>query len=216
MTSSLEENVNPLLKRIELIRGEDEEGRPTYRDSPYLKAILLYLDENQENSKDVYSFCYDTYRFVADSYTSMGRFSLAGECRNKALVIAKRVRDEFGVYLKDIDGLAYNLLRDRNFYVDDDCEDVKPLLTGLLAEERIEALFAERMKRRRHFVQDPVEMSKAYLAIIDEIEERIEKNRTIFGMGACFEIWTLKSEYLMEKGIYWQSPALLNPNVRFD
>ena len=72
------------------------------------------------------------------------------------------------------------------------------------------------MSHRRNLKHDPVEMSETYLAVIDEIEARIEKNRTLRGMGSCHEIWALKQEYLAEKGIEWQSPVILNPRVMFD
>ena len=70
--------------------------------------------------------------------------------------------------------------------------------------------------RRRSLKHDPVEMSEEYLAVIDEVEEKIDQNRTMRGMGSCHEIWGLKYEYLLEKGIHWKSPSVLNPRVMFD
>ena len=59
-------------------------------------------------------------------------------------------------------------------------------------------------------------MSEEYLAVIDDVEEKIDKNRPLVGMGSCHEIWDLKYQYLLEKGIRWKSPQILNPRVMFD
>ena len=54
------------------------------------------------------------------------------------------------------------------------------------------------------------------LALIDEIEEKVEKSRRAFGHGSCFEVWSLKKSYLLEHDIEWQTPSELNPRVLFD
>ena len=46
--------------------------------------------------------------------------------------------------------------------------------------------------------------------------EKIEKNRQHHGFGSCHHVWSLKTDYLAEKGIEWKSPVVLNPRVRFD
>ena len=72
------------------------------------------------------------------------------------------------------------------------------------------------MNRRRNLKHDPVEMTEEYLAVIDEIDEKIEKNREYRGFGSCHHVWSLKTDCLAEKGIEWKSPVVLNPRVRFD
>ena len=72
------------------------------------------------------------------------------------------------------------------------------------------------MKHRRNLRHDPVEMAEEYLAVIDEVDEKIEKNREYHGFGSCHHVWSLKTDYLAEKGITWHSPGVLNPKVRFD
>ena len=72
------------------------------------------------------------------------------------------------------------------------------------------------MNRRRNLKHDPVEMTEEYLAVIDEVDEKIEKNREYHGFGSCHHVWSLKTDYLAEKGIVWKSPVVLNPRVRFD
>ena len=195
---------------IELIEqiNKRKEGRDsiaaTYRDSSDLKELaeLVSLERNL-------SFAYDVLVFISEQYESMGRFSVAGIYRLEALKIAEGLD-------KDFDEMLYAILRDRNYYVDDDCNDVRVIVDNLLPEETIEKLFNTIKRRRRSLKHDPVEMSKEYLDCIDEIEEKIEKNRTYSGLGSCHEIWDLKYRFLLEKGIVWKSPAVLNPRVMFD
>ena len=195
---------------IELIEqiNKRKEGRnsvaATYRDSPDLKELV----ELVSLEKDL-SFAYDVLVFISEQYESMGRFSVAAIFRLDALKIAEGLD-------KDFDDMLYATLRDRNYYVDDDCDDVRAVVDKLLSKEVIEKRFNAIKQHRRSLKHDPVEMSQAYLDCIDEIEEKIEKNRTYRGMGSCHEIWALKYEYLLEKGIYWKSPQMLNPRVMFD
>ena len=65
---------------------------------------------------------------------------------------------------------------------------------------------------------DPIEDSKEYLDVIDEVERKIYdqiKDEPCF-MGFCFRYWTLKRTILLEYGIEWRSPAIMNPRVHFD
>lgn len=195
---------------IELIEqiNKRKEGRDsvaaTYRDSSDLKELV----ELVSLEKDL-SFAYDVLVFISEQYESMGRFSVAAIFRLDALKIAEGLD-------KDFDDMLYATLRDRNYYVDDDCDDVRAVVDKLLSKEVIEKRFNAIKQRRRSLKHDPVEMSQAYLDCIDEIEEKIDQNRTMRGMGSCHEIWALKYEYLLEKGIYWKSPQMLNPRVMFD
>ncbi len=209
--------IQALIKRIESRKTDDSKGA-TYRDVPDLKEIDALVEEGVAKDKDALSIAYACYYYLGQSYGEMGRFSIAATYRYKALQVAKDYAlCDYGK-LEDVDDLFYALLRDRNYYVDDDCEDVVSLAkeTKMISEAYIDKTWANRLKVRRHLKNDPVESSEAYLAVIDEVEEKIAKNRTTFGMGSCFEVWALKERYLAEKGIAWSSPALLNPRVMFD
>lgn len=195
---------------IELIEqiNKRKEGRDsiaaTYRDSPDLQELAELVSVESDSS-----FAYDVLVFISEQYESMGRFSVAAIFRLNALKIA-------GGLDKDFDEMLYLILRDRNYYVDDDCDDVRIVVDKLLPKENIEKRFNAIKQRPRSLKHDPVEMSEKYLAVIDEIEEKIDQNRTLYGMGSCHEIWALKCEYLLEKGIDWKSPQVLNPRVMFD
>ena len=118
--------------------------------------------------------------------------------------------------MQDSSGMIYNALKARNYYVDDDCEDIRELALVFISKEIVDDVFDTVMNRRRNLKHDPVEMTEEYLAVIDEVDEKIETNREYHGFGSCHHVWSLKADYLAEKGIRWRSPNVLNPRVRFD
>lgn len=65
---------------------------------------------------------------------------------------------------------------------------------------------------------DPIEKTKEFKAIKDELEAKIKKELPEeFGMGYCHLYWAKKREILKrDYNIDWKSPAQLNPFVRFD
>ena len=70
---------------------------------------------------------------------------------------------------------------------------------------------------------DSVELTKKYLDIESELEEKIEKEMikrhggTNLGLGTCHSIWAIKKEILKKDyGISWKSPAELNLDILFD
>ena len=206
-----------LKKTVSYIKGdidnnETNDGLISYKVSPLLEELISLLEDVKEDDQETIEFLFEIYDYIGDIYARIGRFSLAAIYHEKALRNAKKL-NRTPLNAEDV---LYKLLRDRNYYVDDDCEDIKSLVVDIVPIEKAEKIYKDRMNSRRSLKHDPIEMSKEYLSVIDEVEERIEKNRTIFGMGACHEIWHLKFQYLLEKGISWHSPAMLNPRVMFD
>ena len=118
--------------------------------------------------------------------------------------------------MSDSSGLVYNALKARNYYVDDDCDDIRKTALVFLEKSVADDVFTTVMSRRRNLKHDPVEMTDEYLKVIDAVEEKIEANRQTHGFGSCHEIWDLKRKYLAQHGIKWSSPATLNPLIRFD
>lgn len=89
-----------------------------------------------------------------------------------------------------------------------------PLLQSCVSRMKLQELLTSAQENRRRFIKnDPVEKTDAYLSVIDEVEEAIDKNKT---MDFCLEIWKLKAEFLSDRGICWRSPTQLNPGVMFD
>ena len=188
-----------------------ESKAATYKDVPSLEELADIIDKGLDDCHQSKALAYPAYVFIAEQYTSLERLSIAAKYNLKALKAADGLLNP-----RDIKGVLYRLLRDRNAYIDDDCSDIRPYALKVLPEEIVDELYKERLAHRRIINRDPVECSLQYLAVIDEVEEKIENNRTMKGMGSCFEIWELKQKYLAERGVDWTSPSMLNPNIMFD
>ena len=171
-------------------------------ESPYDKVTLL-------DSATI-------MRYLAEAYDRLGRFAVSVRYYNRAIELAAALYTMYGEEMQDSSGMIYNALKARNYYVDDDCEDIREQALVFLPKDIVDDVFDTVMKRRRNLKHDPVEMTKEYLAVIDEVDEKIEKNREYRGFGSCHHVWSLKTDYLAEKGIEWKSPVVLNPRVRFD
>ena len=171
-------------------------------ESPYDKVTLL-------DSATI-------MRYLAEAYDRLGRFAVSVSYYKRAIELAAKLYATYGEEIKDSSGMIYNALKARNYYVDDDCEDIRKQALVFLSEDIVDDVFDTVMNRRRNLKHDPVEMTKEYLAVIDEVDEKIEKNREYRGFGSCHHVWSLKTDYLAEKGITWNSPVVLNPKVRFD
>ena len=210
--------LHKLMEEITSLKEERETYAANFHDVPSLKTIEQILEERRDDEQETLLVAYEGYLYLAEQYTSMCRFSIAASYREKALCLAIEILDKHGIIVEHAEQLLSDLLRDRNFYVDDDCEDIMDLLAKhpLIDETRAKDIHQRRMNRRRGLNNDPVEMSKEYLNVIDEVEAQIEQERTMHGMGSCYEIWTIKQRLLAERGIIWHTPHDLNPRVMFD
>ena len=213
--------MNEIAKRI-FSRKDHDYAAATYKDVDDLKKLYELAKQLPIENKKDFRFVFDVLVFIAEQYETMGRMSVAAKYRLEVLLFVEGFADEYQgdeEFKNKVKDLFTLLLRDRNYFVDDDCEDCLKAAkaTKLMSEEEIKKIHQQRMNRRRNLKSDPVEMSEEYLAVIDEVERKIDANmKNKGGMGSCFEFWSLKQEYLAEKGINWTSPALLNPRVMFD
>ena len=171
-------------------------------ESPYDKVTLL-------DSATI-------MRYLAEAYDRLGRFAVSVRYYKRAIELAAELYTMYGEEMQDSSTMIYNALKARNYYVDDNCEDIRELAITFISKELVDDVFSTVMNRRRNLKHDPVEMTEEYLAVIDEVDEKIEKNREYRGFGSCHHVWSLKTDYLAEKGIEWKSPVVLNPRVRFD
>jgi len=192
----------------------------SYLAVPHLKEtdaiVTAELEASESPDKETLLDSATILRYLADAYDRLGRFAVSAGYYNRAITLAATLYTAYGERIKDDSGMVYNALKARNYYIDDDCEDLRGKALVFLGEELTEDVFKTVLSRRRNLKHDPVEMTEAYLAVIDEVDEKIEKNRALRGFGSCHHVWSLKIEYLAEKGIKWRSPAMLNPRVRFD
>lgn len=116
--------------------------------------------------------------------------------------------------IKDLEDCFWRAVKARNFYEKDDCLDLIAAVRGFIPDEKVAELTESAQNYCNNLIRnDPIEKSEEYLKVIDDVEEKIDKAKT---MDICFEYWALKARFLMEYGIFWQSPSQLNPNVMFD
>ena len=212
-----EKRLTDLLNVIEG-RKEHEYAAATYKDVPTLKEIVRLVEEQLAGDSDesTYVDSIAVLGYVADRYDSLGRYAVSAKFYNQILNLALTLKQQYGTDTDGIDGYLYTALQARNFYIDDDCDDLARIATELMNTADVERILGERKERRRSLKHDSIEMTEEYLAVIDEIEEKVEKSRTTYGHGSCFEVWSLKKSYLLEYDIEWHTPAELNPRVLFD
>lgn len=195
-------------------RQEHDGEYANYKDSPALmemaNLIRPYVAQMEQADADALRDIKAVCQYLAESYLRMGRGVYAAEFFTAAFCAAAKQEDETDV-LKE---LFYNAVKTRNYYVDDACEDLKQVAAQVLAKETVEADFAAASKRTLQ--HDPVEMTPEYLAVIDEVEKKVDENMTFRGRGSCHQRWSLTREFLEEKGIAWRSQGTMNPSFHFD
>lgn len=200
-----------IIGEIEGRHKESEEGF-SYKDSAKLKEIADIADEwEKSNVPDtdkaaINSYLGKAYERMGRVYPASKRYTLAAKYFSVAFKNDSSLREPFAKAL-------VSAVKCRNYYENDDCEDLKVLSEQVLG---LEFDFVSLLLHCRTLKHDPVEKTEKYLAVIDEVDEKVSKNRTVYGMGACHEMWNLKTRFLAEKGIVWSSPAVLNPCMKFD
>lgn len=205
------DRVFDIVSEIEERHKETEEGF-SYKDSLKLKELSAIADEwvkgnvPATDKAAINAYLGKAYERMGRVYPAAKRYTLSVGFFAQAFLSDEKQREAFAKNLA-------SAVKCRNYYEDDDCADLKELSLKVLGEEFD---FSSLLSHCRSLKHDPVEKSEKYLAVIDEVDEKISKNRTVYGMGACHEMWGLKARFLAEKGIEWHSPAVLNPCVRFD
>lgn len=199
-------------------RQERDDEHTNYKDAPALHEmadlIRPYIAKLETAEAETLADIAIVCLFLAGSYREMLRGTYAAEFYTatfQAAVAHVKAVDEV---LEDAEGMFRDAVKARNWYIDDACEDLKQVATAVMTAEVIEKAFAESCKR--NLKRDPVEMTPEYLAVIDEVEQKVEENMTTHGRGSCHERWSLTREYLEEKGIQWRSQGVMNPGWRFD
>ncbi len=206
--------IKAYIEEIEKRKGE--KTLASYKDSSTLKEVLNIVHEDKMKDEESLIQKYQILCYVANQYESYGRMFYAAKYYKEAVEIANELMTSFNARMDDIQETISLLLKDRNYYVDDDCPDLEVLVEPLLSRAIYHKMLRDRKAHRRSLNHDPIEMSDKYLAVIDEVEEKVNQNMTLFVMGSCYQYWDLKKRFLFEKGINWKTPHELNPKVIFD
>ncbi len=208
--------ISELFYIIEQRKSEDN-SPPTYRDTADLREMSDIILSVSLDTEKVLDEKIPVLWYLAHSYERMWRYAISAKYYKElvrchvALMKLRRYSDEEQV---GFDEALYSALKARNKYQDDPCEDILELISDVVPRQKALKTLADVQKYCRRLPQyDPIELTDEYLAVIDEVEKRIEENRT---MDWCIEEWNLKFEYLSEYGIFWRSPVILNPGTMFD
>lgn len=181
------------------------------------RLVELCAEDGGEKPQDIIR----AQLFIADQYMALRHFLYAKEHYLKALELfpqcAKDVFDDEEAAEMFEEGCV-NLLKIYGNRGDYDAADRIYGLIGGALPERAEEIHRQVMKKPL-ILYDTVEYSDEYLAVLPELEAKIE--RELKGVkrrhGFCFQYWHTKEEILKrDYGIDWTSPAALNPRVRFD
>ena len=74
------------------------------------------------------------------------------------------------------------------------------------------------IEQEGHMKDDPVEWTARFEEVIDDAQREALSHLkdTPRSMGFCHAYWSSLSDALSDRGIYWRSPALMNPRCMFD
>ncbi len=215
------QELNRIAELHGIIEGHKEHSHaaPTYKDSPYLAEMAQIVLAQRDCDIETLEEIIPVLLYLAECYDKMCRAGMSVKFYTPLLKAHTELMKLKGYDRSDEDT---NRLKDcflravkaRNFYEPDDCADLAEMLSGILSKDEIGQLIKGAQESLRGFIKnDPIEKTEQYLAVIDEVEERIDKEKTT---DFCLEHWNLKSRFLLEHNIIWHSPARLNPNVLFD
>lgn len=211
------------LKRIEelyhIIESHKmhEHAAPTYKDSPFLTEMAQLVLAQRDNDIETLEEVIPALWYLTESYDKMCRAGMSVKFYSPQLQAhteLMKLREYDSDDMERLESCFYLAVKARNYYEPDDCSDLVEIVSGSLPDESIRELLLSAQENRRGFIKnDPVEKTEEYLAVIDKVEEKIDKAKQ---MNFCLEKWNLKAQFLFEVGILWRSPAQLNPGVMFD
>ncbi len=214
-----EQQLNRIIELFGRIEGNKshEYAAPTYKDSPALRDMAEIILSDASDTAEVLAEKITVLTYLCRCYDEMCRAGMSVKyykmlltCYVKLAKSEELSKDD----KKHFEEAFYGAVKARNGYVADDCSDLKEIVCGCIPDKKLDELYQKAVDSRKGLPKnDPVELSAEYLAVIDEVEELIEKNKKV---NICFEYWSLKADYLEERGIRWCSPAMLNPGVMFD
>ena len=205
-----------LIKEIES-RKEHPNAAATYKDVPALQEIDRIVNaqlELQPCDRDTLEDSIGAMRYLATAYEYMWRIAYAIQYDKRLLELQAELFQRFGENDENCSDDYYTALRTRNYYGKDSCDDLVALAKELLPEckrKEIEKQIFEDFHPLKH---DPVELTQAYLSVIDEVERRMDTDE-VKNMHH-FQRSDVLRQLLREYGIEWRPVTLLNPGVRFD
>lgn len=182
-------------------------------------ALLVSMREADESRPP--EAVIQAYFFIADEYRVLGHYLFAGDYYLKALEAFLKCSGDIFEDVKmtaAFDRGCVNLLEIyRNRGESEAADKLYARIFGAFPE-RCEAI-RRRAAEELRLECDPVEYTDEYLAVLPELEAKIEAELgdLTVGEGFCFAYWSMKEKILLrDYGISWDWPSSLNPEVMFD
>lgn len=217
--SYTQQEIDRLIQLKDEIEGRKEHAyaAPTYLDSPALAEMSAIVAGNTEESEDVLEDKITVLDYLTDCYDDMGRTGISVKLYRQLLEAYAQLAQKRELSEEEKENLKntfYCALLARNRYGKDGCEDLVQFVSQLIGDEKVKHCKKAAEERIRVLPKlDPVELTDAYLAVIDEVERRVKAQCET---EICHEYWMRKENILLEYGIEWRSPASLNPKIMFD
>ena len=136
-----EERAERLKELFELIEqnGDCAAHELTYQAVPYLKEtdelVKAQLASEEHYDRVTLLDSATIMRYLAEAYDRLGRFAVSVGYYKRAIELAAKLYTMYGEEMQDSSGMIYNALKARNYYVDDDCEDIRKLALTFISKD---------------------------------------------------------------------------------
>ena len=188
-------------------RHETEGEGYSFKDAPSLNKIAKMaatrFKDNDAPDQRALADGIAIYSFLGGAYECMHRYQPAAEYMEQACRMIGRVKEEFKEIPDNAAVIFERTVTLRNTYVEDDCKDVMEIAGKVFGDT---GFLKKAFERKPRVVRDPVEMSKEYLAVIDEVEEKAFKQMK--GTESRRDMQMKIAAMLAEKGVKWNFPVL--------
>lgn len=206
-----------LIRSVELTK-EHEFAAATYRDLPALKEldqiVRQQLAQEQPCDQDTLEDSIFAVRYLGDAYESMWRIAYAETYYQWLFTLYQELYQRFGEKKAKFEDDFYIAMRIRNYYQKDDCEDLLQIAKEIIGNEQALKIQKRILEDFHPLKHDSVELSEAYLSVIDAVEQEIDQEYQ--GTLHPFEWNQVFQKKMLERGIEWHSIIELNPGYRFD
>ena len=165
-----------------------------WRGRAHADFLYKLLEESKQSKKEKADFYFE----LGTYYRSVSRFQKALDCFNKAF------------HLKKSEESLYYIVLTERFLYPDKAIDIK-----------IQSLISPRVKLalqgKGGLKIDPIEKTEEFMDCYDEVHEKaLEILEKEGDLHLCHQMWDILTELYQKRGIFWRSPALMNPRVMFD
>ncbi len=154
--------INQLITSIENRKKEDNTNIASYKDINDLRELenFVYLELSHLPSL---SLKIEVLTYLIENYQYMGRFVLTYKLHNILLKDMIYMHNLEMASIDEIIDMTYSAIKNRNYYIDDECLDIKEITLKVLSENEYNIIFTKASKRS--LIHDPIEMTEEYLPI---------------------------------------------------